>query len=126
MGRRDNDDGSQPLDVEREDGGYYDPGPRRDEHRGSTARDPRMSKLLAWFYGALGMAFVTGSWIAANNLYQLNVTVARGIDSDAQRDTRINDHELRLRQVERDLNTVEGKVFRGVAGYEQEEKQRGR
>ena len=34
------------------------------------------------------------------------------------RDQRLNDHEERLRQVERGLSTVEGKVFRGVAGYD--------
>lgn len=82
-------------------------------------RDGRVSKLIAWAWATLGMAAVSGTWIAANNLYQLNVTVARGIDMDASRDQILADHEQRLRQMERDVSTIEGKVFRGVPGYEE-------
>lgn len=112
------DDYEPPLDFEDRD--EHDP--RARSHRGSTrnvANDPRMSKLLAWFYGALGMALVTGSWIAANNLYQLNLTVDRGLRSDSQHEARLNDHETRLREVERDVITIEGRTFRGVAGMDQ-------
>ncbi len=81
-------------------------------------QDGRVSKALAWFWGIVGMAITGSILIAANNLYQLNVTVARGIDSDMTRDARLNDHEQRLRQVERNVSTIEGKVFRGVDGYD--------
>lgn len=87
-------------------------------------QDGRVSKALAWFWGIVGMSITGAVLLAANNLYQLNVTVARGLDSDIARDARIDDHESRLRRVERDVSTIEGRVFRGVDGYE--EKPRGK
>lgn len=78
-----------------------------------SMRDGRVSKLLQWFWGALGLLSVSLLGIAANNLYNLNVTVARGLDADASRDRRIEDHEMRLRQIERDVNTIEGRNLRG-------------
>ncbi len=80
--------------------------------------DSRVSRALSWFWGIVGMAITGSILLAANNLYQLNVTVARGLDGDAARDLRLNDHETRLRQVERNVSTIEGKVFRGLDGYE--------
>ena len=83
-----------------------------------SIRDARVSKALAWIWAALGAGLLWAVSLAANNLYQLNLTVARGIDADASRDSRLNDHELRLRQMERDVSTLEGKVYRGIDGYE--------
>jgi len=83
-------------------------------------KDSRVSKALGWFWGLVGAGIAGSILIAANNLYQLNLTVARGQDSDVIRDARIEDHENRLRQVERDVSTIEGRVFRGVAGYSEE------
>lgn len=90
-----------------------------------TIRDSRVSKALGWFWGLVGAGIAGSILIAANNLYQLNLTVARGQDSDAARDLRIEDHETRLRNVEREVNTIEGRVFRGVDGYQTEEPKRG-
>ena|SRR5688572_24461391 len=81
-------------------------------------RDSRVSRALGWFWGIVGSGIAGAILLASHNLYQLNLTVARGIDSDATRDERVNDHEIRLRQVERDVRTIEGKVFRGLDGYE--------
>lgn len=95
---------------------------RRGDHEGGASirmKDSRVSKALGWFWGIVGTGIAGSILIAANNLYQLNLTVARGQDSDLVRDTRIEDHEARLRQVERDVNTIEGRVFRGVPGYEE-------
>jgi hypothetical protein len=82
-------------------------------------RDGRFSKLLNWFWGFIGLAAVSGSFTAASNLYQLNLTVARVADSNAVAAQQLKDHEDRLRQVERDVSVIEGKVFRGVRGYEE-------
>jgi hypothetical protein len=118
------DDGGEPLDAEREDGGYYDPRPRR-SHRGSTnnvSRDPRMSKLLAWAWGALGAAAVSGIWIGSNNLYQINLTLAadvvwkqevmRQIIEQKEMNYRQEDH---FRAVDKKLDTWEGRNLRGPA-----------
>lgn len=78
-----------------------------------AVHDTRVSRALGWFWGLVG-TFIAGSiLLAANNLYQLNLTVARGMDADAARDARIEDHETRLRQVERDVNTWSGRNLRG-------------
>jgi hypothetical protein len=87
-------------------------------------QDGRVSRALAWLYGVIGTGIIGATLLAANNLYQLNVTVARGLDSDIVRDARIEDHESRLRRVERDVSTIEGRVFRGIDGYQ--EKPRGK
>lgn len=76
-------------------------------------RDARLSRALAWFWGLVGTGIIGSVLLAANNLYQLNLTVSRGIDADANRDLRLNDHEDRLRQVERDVNTWAGRNLRG-------------
>lgn len=81
-------------------------------------RDSRVSNALRWFWGLVGTAIAGSIMLAANNLYQLNLTVARGLDADAARDLRLNDHEDRLRKVEREQDVLEGKVFRGVDGYQ--------
>jgi len=93
-----------------------------------SMHDKRLNKFLGWFWSSLGVAIVALLGIAARNLYDLNVTVARSIDSDIVRDARIQDHEQRLRQVERDLNTVEGRVYRGIeeATKEPQEVKRGK
>jgi hypothetical protein len=83
------------------------------------AHDGRFTKLQTWFWGFIGLAAVTGSFTAASTLYQLNLTVARVADSNALAAAQIKDHEDRLRQVERDVSVIEGKVFRGVRGYEE-------
>lgn len=76
-----------------------------------------LSKLEKGFWSFLALAIVAGSFTVANNLYQLNLTVAQGVKNDAAQAARLDDHEVRLRQVERDVSTIEGKVFRGVKGY---------
>jgi hypothetical protein len=83
-------------------------------------KDPRMSKLLAWFYGSLGMACVTGSWIAANNLYQINLTLAadaivkqemaRQLAEQRALNERQDEH---INAVDRRVYTLEGRNLRG-------------
>lgn len=78
-----------------------------------TFKDGRVSKALGWFWGIVGTAIAGSVLLAANNLYQLNLTVARGLDADVGRDRTLADHETRLRQVERDVSTWQGKNLRG-------------
>ncbi len=88
--------------------------------------DGRVSSIVAWFFGVLGIAFVSLVGLTAKNLYDLNVTVARSIDADLARDIRLNDHEERLRQVERNMSTIEGRVMRGIEEMTKEEPRRGK
>lgn len=74
--------------------------------------DP-VGRLFKWFMAAIGSLAMIGSLTAAKNLYDLNLTVAEGVTHDNAIDQRVSDHEQRLRQVERDVNTIEGKVLRG-------------
>lgn len=92
---------------------------------GVLIQDSRFSSVINWVWIGMGSIAISLLGIAANNLYQLNITVARGLDADAARDIRLSDHELRIRQVEKDLNTVEGRVFRGVDGYDVSEPKHG-
>lgn len=76
--------------------------------------DRRVSKALGWFWGIVGMVIAGGVWLAAQNLYQLNLTVTRIADNNAIVAAQLADHEARLRQMERDVNTLAGKNMRGV------------
>lgn len=84
-----------------------------------SIKDSRVSKALGWFWGLVGTGIAGAILLAAHNLYALNLTVARGIDSNVIRDARLDDHESRLRRVEKDVSTIEGRVFRGLDGYEE-------
>jgi hypothetical protein len=88
-----------------------------------SLHDSRVSRALGWFWGIVGTGIAGATLLAANNLYQLNVTVARGLDRDEIRDKIDIDHENRLRSLESDVNTLNGKTFRGVPGYEPKEKE---
>jgi hypothetical protein len=94
------------------------------EERGGaiiSLRDGRFSKLLAWFYGSIGMAIVTGTWIAANNLYQINLQLAadsvtkqemaRQIAEIRALNERQDDH---IDAVDRRVYTLEGRNLRGI------------
>jgi hypothetical protein len=87
------------------------------------SNDPRFSKLLVWFWGFLGVAAVTGAFAVASNLYDLNMTVAKLADNNLVTTAKLQDHEERIRQVERNLSSIEGRVFRGVDGYEKDKRE---
>jgi len=86
---------------------------RGSHNRGSGGRDSRFSKLIGWAWVMLGGAAVSGIWIGSNNLYQLNVTVARIADNNVVVAKKLEDHEARLRQMEREVATWNGKNLRG-------------
>jgi hypothetical protein len=96
-----------------------DPGPRMDIH------DGRVSGVIKWVWSLIGAGIIGATLLAANNLYQLNVTVARAADVNYAQERRLDDHEGRIRQMERDVSQIEGKVFRGVDGYQEPVKPRG-
>ena len=87
---------------------------RQTEGGGASIRhyDPRVSRVRDWAWSIIGAGIIGASLLAANNLYQLNLTVARGVANDAIAELRYQDHEARLRQNERDISAIEGKVFR--------------
>lgn len=70
--------------------------------RMTVAHDPLFRRLVTWFWGVLGIGFVTCIGVAANNLYQLNLTVARAADNSVVMATSLADHEARLRALERE------------------------
>jgi hypothetical protein len=84
------------------------------------SHDPRMSRLLAWAWGAIGAAAVTGIWIGSSNLYQINLTLAadvvwkqevmRQINEQKELNYRQEDH---FRAVDKKLDMWEGKNLRG-------------
>lgn len=94
-------------------------GGRGDQSGGArnSYKDGRVSKALGWFWGIVGTGIAGAFLLAANNLYQLNVTVARAADNAIVVNQTLADHEVRLRNMEREVNTIEGRVFRGVDGY---------
>lgn len=84
-----------------------------------TIRDGRVSRVIAWVWTVIGAGIIGATLLAANNLYALNLTVARVADINAVQEGRLEDHEKRIRQMERDVSQIEGKVFRGVDGYQE-------
>ncbi len=65
-------------------------------------RDPRVSAALRWFWSMIGVGLVAVIGVAANNLYQLNLTVGRMADSDVLTANTLADHEQRIRARERE------------------------
>lgn len=84
-----------------------------------TIRDGRVSRVITWVWGLIGAGIIGATLLAANNLYALNLTVARAADINFAQERRLEDHEGRIRQMERDVSQIEGKVFRGVDGYQE-------
>lgn len=100
------------IDEQIEDGK-----PRRESGGASIyMRDGRVSRALGWFWGIVGTGLVGSVLLAANNLYELNLTVARGVANDALAESRYQDQEGRIRQLERDVNSIQGRIFRGPRG----------
>lgn len=83
---------------------------------GATVRieDGRVSKIRDWVYGVIGAGIIGVGLLAANNLYQLNIAVNNLTTNNAAVSAQLADHEARLRQVERDVNTIAGRNMRGV------------
>ncbi len=89
-------------------------------HKGGGAsinQDARVSKVIVWFWGIVGTGFIGAVLLVANNLWQLNLAINRLADNGAAFSAQLKDHEDRIRKVERDVSSIEGKVFRGVPGY---------
>ncbi len=96
-------------------------GRREDGGASIVYRDPRVSKALGWVYGVLGTAFVSGTWLAANNLYQLNLTVAADAIWKQEMARQVAEvralnerQEEHINAVDRRVYTLEGKNLRGV------------
>jgi hypothetical protein len=83
-------------------------------HGGSVRMyDPRVSRARDWILGVIGSLLVIVLGFCGKNLWDLNLTM-RDVLKDGQTTVAtLTDHELRLRQVERDVNTLAGKNLRG-------------
>jgi hypothetical protein len=87
-----------------------------------TSHDPRFSRLLSWFMGALGVgALGVGGWVATS-INQLNASVTRLVAQgeakdyrDQTQDARISRAEDRIEDLRSDVSTLEGKNLRGEA-----------
>lgn len=90
-------------------------------------QDGRVSKVMGWVWTVIGAGFIGAVMLVANNLWQLNLAINRLADNGEMFSKQLDDHENRLRRVEKDVSAIEGKVFRGLAGYgdEKEEPSRG-
>jgi hypothetical protein len=82
--------------------------------------DARVSRIAAWSLGVIGSLLVIAVAACAKNLWDLNLTMRDSLAFQRATITQLDDHERRLRGLERDVNTIEGRVFRGLDGYEQE------
>jgi len=93
----------------------------------TQTNDPRFSKALNWALGILGTVMVLVlTWIGTS-INALTVAVTQGTErieflarTQVAAENRIDGHDARLNKVERDVALIEGRVFRGVSGYEKE------
>lgn len=88
--------------------------------------DARVSKFAVWSLGIIGSLLVLAIAACAKNLLDLNLTMRDSLAFQRATIAQQEDHERRIRGLEKDINTIEGRVFRGVPGYEQQESKRGR
>jgi hypothetical protein len=87
--------------------------------------DARVSKIAAWSLGVIGSLLVIAVAACAKNLWDLNLTMRDSLAFQRNTIMQLEDHERRLRGLERDVNVIEGRVFRGLDGYEDKEPARG-
>lgn len=93
----------------------------------TQTNDPRFSKAINWGLGLLGTLLVLVlTWIGTS-INALTVAVTQGTErieflarTQVAAEQRIDGHDARLNKVERDVAVIEGRVFRGLPGYEKE------
>lgn len=76
-------------------------------------QDARVSRGITWVLGIIGSLLVVALCFCANNLWQLNLTMRDVLTQNKTTVAQLSDHELRLRQVERSISTIEGRNLRG-------------
>lgn len=89
--------------------------------------DKRVSAALNWLYGIFGAAIIgVGLWIGTS-INELNLNMARVlVKMDQQKATDDNQDDA-IAALKADIRVLEGKQFRGVAGYsDKKEAARGR
>jgi hypothetical protein len=66
-----------------------------------SVSDPRVSQVQTWILGLVGLGIIAaGGWVA-QSLSSLSTTVATAVTRQDQQGRTIEDHEQRLRSVER-------------------------
>lgn len=96
-------------------------------NRGASIRmeDKRVSQALNWLYGVFGTAFIgLGLWIGTS-INELNLNMARVLVKMDQQKSTDDGQDSDISALKADVRELQGKTFRGVAGYEKEPK-RGR
>lgn len=86
-----------------------------DESGGASIQmnDRRVSKAIQWFWGFVGMAIVTGIYWVAASINTLNVNLERALVRMDYTDKRTDLNEAEIRQLQKDVAELQGKVYRG-------------
>jgi hypothetical protein len=73
------------------------------ERRGAsvTVSDPRVSAVQAWIFGLVGTGVVGAALWGAQSLSELNLTVTSAVARQEQQGRVQDDHEQRIRALER-------------------------
>ncbi len=69
--------------------------------------DARVSRIAAWSLGVIGSLLVIAVAACAKNLWDLNLTMRDSLAFQRNTITQLDDHERRLRGLERDVNTLQ-------------------
>lgn len=88
--------------------------------------DPRFSRAINWGIGLLGtLVVLVLTWIGTS-INALTVAVTQGTErieflarTQVITEQRLDTHDSRLNKAERDIAVIEGRVFRGVQGYQE-------
>lgn len=83
-------------------------------------KDPRVSSFIGWGAGLLGIAVIAiGTWVASS-INELTIAVAKGTErlefiaqQQSANEIRIDRHDARLNQLERDVSAIGGTAYRG-------------
>ncbi len=85
-------------------------------------QDGRVSKGLAWIAGVIGSLLVIALTFCANNLWQLNLTMRDVISENKaflarldRADQRDDRQDIDIRDLQRNVATIEGRNLRGGA-----------
>lgn len=82
--------------------------------------DRRVSLAISWLYGVFGAAIIgVGLWIGTS-INELNLNMARVLVKMDQQKTTDDNQDSDIKALKSDVRELQGKTFRGVAGYPSE------
>lgn len=83
-------------------------------------RDSRVTSIAQWFWNLIGGLMVVALCFVANNLYQINLTLAADAVAKKQMSEDIAELKGDVKEIRGDVRELQGKTFRGVPGYPKE------